>query len=156
MSEPSASRLEAQAREAVDRIVALGVENDTAGARAIYGELAALAAAHPEEPSLRLWQSWAAFRLVSGHVEPPIAVEARAVIDDLTALAATHPAEPALREMLARALAHHVHNRLQANDVVGARAAQAELSALGAAHPEESKVQEELAWSLQAMRLVGI
>jgi hypothetical protein len=58
--------------------------------------------------------------------------------------------------MLARALAHHVHNRLQANDVVGARAAQAELSALGAAHPEESKVQEELAWSLQAMRLVGI
>ena len=155
MSEPSASGLEAQARAAVDRIVALGVDNDTARARAVYAELAALAAAHPEEASLRLWLGWAAFRLVSGHVEPPIAAEAQAVIDDLAAVAAAHPAEPNLREMLARALAHHVHNRLQANDVAGARAAHAELSALSAAHPDESKMQEELGWSLQAMRLFG-
>jgi len=153
MSAPSATDLEAQARAAFDRIVERGFKDDTVGARAIYVELAALAAAHPEVPRLRFWQGWAAFRLVSGHIEPPAAAEARAVIDDLASLVAAHPQQPQLREMLARALAHHTFNRLQAKDVSGARAAHAELGTLAEAHPDEAELQEELSHSAEALRL---
>jgi len=153
MSAPSATDLEAHARGAVDRIVDRCVHDDTAGVRAVYAELAHLAAAHPELPQLRLWQSWGGFRLVSGHIEPPAAADARSVIDDLASLATSHPAEPALRELLARALAHHVHNRLQGKDVASAEAAHAELEALAAAHPREAKLQEELSHSAEALRL---
>jgi len=156
MSAPFTADLELLARAAVDRIVERGIDNDTPGARAVYAELAAVATAHPEAPRLRLWQGWAGFRLVSGHVEPPVAAEARAVIDDLAALAAAHPEQPELREMLARALAHHVHNRLQDKDAAGARAAHAKLVSLAGAHPDEAKLHEGLIWSAEALRLNDI
>ena len=117
--------------------------SDMASARALYGELTALAAAHPDEAELRLCQAKAAVNLIA-HLRASDMASARALHGELTALAAAHPDEAELRLEQAKA-AFNLINHLGASDMASARALYDDLTALAAAHPDEAELRLEQA-----------
>ena len=76
---------------------------DLAAAQRVFSELAALAAAHPNEDALRLEQAKAAFNLIVD-LAPVDLVGAQRAFSELVALATTYPEDAALEEPLRRAV----------------------------------------------------
>ncbi len=138
----SAPARTAWAMLAVNLMNHLGASNIDA-AKARYRELKALAANHPGEPELRLWQAKAAFNLI--HDLRASGVDAaKALYQELKALAANHPGEPELRLCQAKAAFNLIHD-LRASDVDAAKALYQELKALAANHPGEPELRLEQA-----------
>lgn len=112
-------------------------------ARRAFARLAALAAAHPDEPEIRLEQANATVNLINelGATDPPTT---KTIFSDLCTLAAAHPDEPRTRVAQAQA-AYNLINALGACDLPTVKAVFTDLCALANAYPDQPAIRHEQA-----------